>query len=94
MPKRSANDALAAVVPAPKQVDSGIRSRSGRTVKPRVRLLCWWLALLLPPRAASHTAASPTSDLAWSLSACWNPPCRNPHRRCGMTARWRPHWRR
>lgn len=41
MPKRSANDALAAVVPAPKQVDSGIRSRSGRTVKPRVRSLCW-----------------------------------------------------
>lgn len=57
MPKRSASDALAAVVPAPKQVDSGIRSRSGRTVKPRV----WDDGTLAAPLAALKDEAGEQS---------------------------------
>jgi hypothetical protein len=57
MPKRSASDALAAVVPAPKQVDSGIRSRSGRTVKPRV----WDDGTLAAPLAALKDEAGERS---------------------------------
>lgn len=48
MPKRTASDALQAVVPAPKVVEGSLKSRSGRVVRPKV----WDDGTLAAPLAA------------------------------------------